>query len=90
MTPERLKPAPFPLLWCYPLIGAVLVSSGLQGLALQDQPDVFDVERLVQEQSLGQVFVLFGMTLQQGSGTLVRVLESAKGNYGEKKGLTTA
>lgn len=51
-------------------------SSRLQRLPLQDQLDLFGVQSFIQEQSLGQLFVLFGVRLQQRFGTFVRVLDA--------------
>lgn len=61
LTPELLKPDPSPLL--PRLLRPWPVSSGLQGLALQDQLDLFGVQCLIHEQSVCQFFVLFGVRL---------------------------
>lgn len=57
---------------------ARLFSSGLQCLTLQDQLDLFGIQCLIHEQSICQVFVLFGVGLQQGFGTFVRLLETTR------------
>lgn len=67
------------------LLQSLLVSTGLQGLALQDQLDLFGIQCLIHEQSICQVFVLFGMSLQQDFGTLIRVLVTAREKMVRKK-----
>lgn len=56
----------------------LLFSSGLQCLSLQDKLDLFGIQCLIHEQSICQAFVLFSVRLQQGFGTFIRLLETAR------------
>ena len=61
-----------------------LVSQDLQALPLQDQPDLLGVQRLVHQQSVRQVLVLLSVRLEQGPGSLVRVLHTHTRTHTQK------
>lgn len=75
--PGLLQNEPFPVATPGVLL-SLLVSSCLQGLALQDQLDLFGIQCLIHEQSICQVLVLLAMSLQQGFGPLIRLLETVR------------